>query len=294
MSVFPVDGPAEVRIDIQMGRVDVVATARRDVSVHIAPSNPHRSGDRAAAESARIDRVGSAIVVTGPTRWNLFGPGDSIDLTVEVPEASAATVGVKYGSAGFVGTMGQLRVAVDYGDTTIAEAARLEVRGGHGEVRASRVLGDADIAFKSGTAQLGRVDGALRVKGSDGSLAVDAVAGPLDVATSSGGVDIGTVEADVSLRSAYGTVRIRDLVRGTVRIKAAYGAVHLGVRRGTAVWLDASSEHGVVRSELTADAGPGEGDDTLELHARTGYGDITIHRATPTTTGTAPDAGATP
>lgn len=294
MSVFPVDGPAEVRIDIQMGRVDVVATARRDVSVHVAPSNPDRSGDRAAAESARIDRAGSAIVVTGPTRWNLFGRGDSIDVTVEVPEASAATVRVKYGSAGFVGTMGQLRAAVDYGDTTIDDAARLEVRGGYGDVHASRVRGDADIAFKSGTAQLGRVDGALQVEGADGDLAVDAVAGPVDVATSSGGVTIGSVGADVNLRSAYGTVRIRDLVRGTVRIQASYGAVHLGVRRGTAVWLDASSRHGVVRSELAADAGPGEGDDVLELHARAGYGDITIHRATPTTAGTAPDPGANP
>ena len=53
------------------------------------------------------------------------------------------------------------------------------------------------------------------------------------------------------------------------------------MRRGTAVWLDASSRHGVVRNELSADAGPADGEDTLELHARTGYGDITVHRVTP-------------
>ena len=83
----------------------------------------------------------------------------------------------------------------------------------------------------------------------------------------------------LTVRSAYGPVRISELVRGVARIEASYGALSLGVRSGTPVWLDATSRHGVVRNGLTADAGPADGEASLELHARTGYGDITVHRA---------------
>ena len=54
-----------------------------------------------------------------------------------------------------------------------------------------------------------------------------------------------------------------------------------GIRSGTAVWLDASSQHAAVRNELDAAAGPIEGEATQELYARTGYGDITVHRTHP-------------
>jgi hypothetical protein len=57
--------------------------------------------------------------------------------------------------------------------------------------------------------------------------------------------------------------------------------VEVGVRRGTAVWLDALSQHAVVRTDLTADSGPSDDEETLELRVRTGYGDITIHRSDP-------------
>ena len=39
-----------------------------------------------------------------------------------------------------------------------------------------------------------------------------------------------------------------------------------------------SSEHGNVRTDLAADPGPAEGEETVELQVRTGYGDISIHR----------------
>lgn len=82
------------------------------------------------------------------------------------------------------------------------------------------------------------------------------------------------------MRSAYGgSVRVHDLVRGTAHIEASYGAVNLGVRNGTAVWLDASSQHGTVRSDLASDPGPATDEETLELRVHTSYGDIIIHRS---------------
>ena len=45
------------------------------------------------------------------------------------------------------------------------------------------------------------------------------------------------------------------------------------------MWLDAVSQHGVVRTDLAAADGPDDDGETLELHLRSGYGDITIHRS---------------
>jgi hypothetical protein len=279
MTAFPVTGPAFIRIEVQMGRVEVVAEPRDDVDVQIAPANSHRAGDRSAAESVRVTRTGAEVSVVGPFRLNLFGPGDSIDVVVRVPEASDASVSLKYGSMHLSGTLGTVRLALDYGDASVARVGRADLGLGHGELRVEHIAGDADVTLKSGRARIGHVTGALRLKGSDAGIDIGRIEGPADIATSTGVVQLGDPGSSLTVRSAYGPVRIRELVRGSARIEASYGALSLGVRRGTAVWLDASSRHGVVRNELVADSGPADGEDTLELHARTGYGDITVHRA---------------
>ena len=87
MGVYPVSGPASIRVEVQMGHVSVVAEPRDDVSVAVEPANQRRSGDRNAAESVRVSHTGADISVVGPFRLNLFGPGDSIDVVVRVPEA---------------------------------------------------------------------------------------------------------------------------------------------------------------------------------------------------------------
>ena len=67
MTVFAVSEPPDVRIEIQVGRVDLVATDRDDVVVTVSPSNPGRSGDRSAAEAVRVDRAGGAVRIIGPS-----------------------------------------------------------------------------------------------------------------------------------------------------------------------------------------------------------------------------------
>jgi hypothetical protein len=280
MPSFPVSGPAFLRVEVQMGRVEVIAEPRDDVDVHIAPANPNRSGDRSAAESVRVTRTGSEVSVVGPFRLNIFGPGDSVDVVVRVPPTSDVSVSLKYGAVHLAGTLGTTRLALDYGDASIARVGRADLGLGHGELRVEHISGDADITIKSGRARIGHVAGALRLKGSDAGIDVGTIEGVADIATSTGVVQLGDPGPALTVRSAYGPVRINELVRGTARIEGSYGALSIGVRRGTAVWLDASSRHGVVRNELAADLGPSDGEDTIEVHARTGYGDITLHRST--------------
>jgi hypothetical protein len=279
MSTSSVVGVRDIRIEMQMAHVSVVVSPRDDIAVSARASNPGRAGDRNAAAGVRIEQVGTSLVVTGPRRLTVFGPGDTVDLHVEVPTGCDADVAVKYGSARLDGPLGVVRTTVDYGDTVLDTAERLEHRGGHGGIRVTEVARDADISLKSGTARVGRVGGSLRLTNTDGASVVGSVAGRAEIATSSGRVELGSAGGDVVMRSAYGGVHIRELVRGVTRIDGSYGAVHLGVRAGTAVWLDATSQHGAVHTDLAADTGPEEGEETLELHVRTGYGNISIHRS---------------
>jgi hypothetical protein len=186
---------------------------------------------------------------------------------------------VKYGAARLSGRLAEVRAELPYGELAVDHADRLEVKGGHGDFRIGQVGGDAELAFKSGTARLGRVRGRLRLTGADGAVIVDRADGPAELATSSGSLEVGTAGSGATIRSAYGRVRLLDVVSGAVRIDGSYGDVEVGVRRGTAVWLDAAAQRGLVRTDLTADAGPGEGEQALELRIRTGYGSIAVHRS---------------
>ncbi|KMM46566.1 hypothetical protein CWIS_04525 [Cellulomonas sp. A375-1] len=78
-------------------------------------------------------------------------------------------------------------------------------------------------------------------------------------------------------------MRVREAARGVVQVDGSYGDVSIGVRRGTAVWLDASSRHGVVRTALANDSGPAPDEEALEVRVRTGYGSITVDRCDPQT-----------
>jgi hypothetical protein len=281
VSVFALEGPASLRVDLQMGRVEVLATARADVSVEVTSGEPAAFGGRGSADNVQVTRTGAGtITVKGPHRFNLLGRGESYDVVVEVPERTTdVTLAVKFGSVRLAGTFAAVSADMGYGDIEVDAAARLTLKGGHGHARVAHVAGDAEIGFKSGSLRVGHVDGRLRLAGADGLVALDHLAGPAELATSSGAIEVGTAAAGATVRSAYGAVRIRNAIRGVVRVDGSYGNVEVGVPAGTAVWLDATSQHGVVRTDLAADAGPAAGEDTLELHIRTGYGAIDVHRA---------------
>lgn len=269
-----------VRVEVEVGSVQVLASARADVSVEATPSNPDRAGDRAAAEAVRVDHVGDAVVVRGPHRSRIFGAGkDSVDVVVEVPEGSEVEVAVKFGSARLAGRFGEVRAEVPFGEFVLDSAEQLDFKGGHGDYRVTHVEGDAQLKFKSGAMRVGHVGGRLQLTGSDGPITVDRIVGEAELKTSSGALEIGSTASGATIRAAYGGIRVREAVRGVLRVDGSYGPVDVGVRPGTAVWLDATSQHGVVRTDLASDAGPAEGDETLELHIRTGYGSINVHRS---------------
>ncbi len=62
-------------------------------------------------------------------------------------------------------------------------------------------------------------------------------------------------------------------------METSNGSIEIGVREGTAAWLDVSSNRGQVRNALAASEAPEQAEETVKIHARTNWGNIDVFRA---------------
>jgi DUF4097 and DUF4098 domain-containing protein YvlB len=143
------------------------------------------------------------------------------------------------------------------------------------------VAGPADVSTSSGRIGIGEIDGSAVVVTSNGAITLGEVTGDVRLKTAHGHMDVERALAGVDAKTAYGTVRVGEVVRGTVDLKTGFGEVEVGIREGTAAWLDVASGYGTVRSHLEAADEPRGSEETVEVRAHTGFGDIVIRRAAP-------------
>ena len=80
-------------------------------------------------------------------------------------------------------------------------------------------------------------------------------------------------------KTANGDVRITGVSRGEVVLETAAGELEVGIREGTAAWLDVATQFGAVHNTLGTDDAPGPSDSTVEVRARTAVGDILVGRS---------------
>ena len=116
------------------------------------------------------------------------------------------------------------------------------------------------------------------MKNSNGATWIGEVTGDLRLNAANGAVAIDRAHADVSVKTANGSVRLGEITRGTVTLETAAGSIEVGIRTGTAAWLDLNTSSGRVRNELAAASGPADTDETVRVQARTYVGDITVRR----------------
>jgi DUF4097 and DUF4098 domain-containing protein YvlB len=165
------------------------------------------------------------------------------------------------------------------GDVRLDTTGPLRLTASHGSITVDRVEGTAEISTSSGSLRVGLVDGPAVLKNSHGTTTVGVATGELRVNGANGGIDIARAEGSVTATTANGTLRVGEVARGTVQLETSYGAIEVGVREGTAAWLDVRSDHGQVRNTLSASTAPEQSEDTVKIRARTRYGNIDILRA---------------
>jgi hypothetical protein len=265
MPTFQTPEPISISLRLGVGEVRIVASDRADTAVDVQPSDPARSSDVTAAELTLVEYADGVLEIKGPRRgkrYSLRGDRMSIDVRIEVPTGSGLRGQAGLAPLRATGTLGECHYRTGAGDITVDDVTgATELTTGTGAVRVDRIGGAAVIRNANGDTRIGESRGEVRVKSANGAI------------------EVGRVDGSVLATTANGSIRLGDVARGAVVAETSAGTVEVGVRSGVAAWLDLHTAFGRVRNLLDASGRPGPGEDTVEVRARSSFGDITVSRA---------------
>lgn len=280
MRVFATPEPITAVIDVSVADVRIVAGKSAETTVEIEPADPAENEDIKAVAKTRVELTGSELLVKGPKyTTKLFGKHGSLHITIELPAGSQIRGTAAVGDFHVSGPAGKSRVKTSVGSIHFDEAAVLEANTATGDVTVERVTGHAEVGTGSGDLRIREIDGTAVLKNSNGETRVGEVTGDLRVNSANGDIRVGVAHAGVQAKTAAGDIRLGEVVRDQVVVETAVGEIEVGIREGSAAWLELNALIGTVHNSLTAADGPGPSTETVEVKARTYTGDIVIRRA---------------
>lgn len=282
MPTFETPEPISVDVELGVGDIRVAASDRTDTVVDVRPSDPAKKGDVIAAEQTRIEYAGGRLLIKAPKGWRQYswrGGYESIDVEIALPAGSRVDAEAGVAALRCTGRLGECRYKTGAGEISVDQAGSVQLRTGAGDVTVDRVAGRAEISMGSGVLQVGGVDGAAIVKNSNGDTWIGEVAGELRANASNGKITVDRPRGAAVAKTANGDIRLGTVTHGEIVAETGFGKVDIGVGDGVAAWLELKTSFGNVRNELEATDGPASGEDAVEVRARTGYGDITVHRS---------------
>ena len=288
LSTFTTPAAINVSLDLYVADVRFAASDRTDTIVDVRPSDPGKAADIKAAENTRVeydDATRTLSVVTRKPRNRFVNFSskrpESIDRVIQLPTYSDVRGAADLGDFRSEGALGAVALKTDLGAVRLAETGPLTLRGGVGAITVEDVSGSAEVHSGSSDIRIGAVDGTADVSTGNGKVRVGVVTGAATIKASNGAVSVDRALSDISAASSNGAVRIGEVVRGKVSATSKNGSVEVGVREGSATFLDLSTSVGRVYNELDAGEAPGADEpvDKVEVHADTKLGDVTIRRA---------------
>lgn len=285
MPRFTTPEPISVTVELGVGDVLIEASDRSDTVVDVRPSDPAQKADVTAAERTRVEYASGRLLVKAPKglrRWTPWGGGESIDVRIELPAGSQ--VRGEGGVAGLrcLGPIGECSFKTGMGDVQLDNAGTVELQTGAGNVTVERCAGRAEIKTGSGALEIERVSGMAVVRNGNGDTRIGEVTGDARVNAANGKITIDVAHAAVAAKSANGHIHLGEVAHGAIVAQSGFGDVAVGIRDGVAAWLDLHTGFGNVQNDLDSSERPEPGDDAVEIHARTSYGDITIRRSSAT------------
>jgi DUF4097 and DUF4098 domain-containing protein YvlB len=272
---FHTPGPADLYVELGTGDLHVRCADVTETTVDV---------DGKDAEDVLVEERGDQIVVIAPNKRTAFMLGfssSSQQLRVRVTMPHASKLATKLGSA-------DLDAAGRLGETM--------VRSGSGDVRLEEVDGGAVIETGSGDVEIEAVRGPLRLKSGSGDIEIGQLDDEATISTGSGDVEIGTAARPVQVKSGSGDLRVREAAdalslstasgdllvdrirRGGLRAHNVSGDIRVGIPAGVPVWTDISTVTGSVASDLEGAGQPTEGQDYIELRAKTVSGDVILEQ----------------
>ncbi|MGQ0842243.1 DUF4097 family beta strand repeat-containing protein [Actinokineospora sp.] len=281
MPSFDTPEPILANIEPVVGNVRIVASDRTDTVVDVRPSDETDASDVQAAEQTRVEFSGGTLSVKGPKSRPLdfSNKTRSIEVTIELPAGSRVQGSTGLGDLHGTGRLGECRYKSGTGHLQLDHAGELHLHTATGNVVVEQVAGNAEVSTSSGRVHLGAVSGTAVVKNSNGATTIGSAGGSVRVRAANGDITVERADDEVDAKTANGSVRVLDAVRGTLTLETAMGDIEIGIRAGSAAWLDVKTRFGRVHNTMDATAAPAAAPDTVEAHADTAFGDITIHRS---------------
>ena len=268
---FSTPNPVSLYVEIGSGGVTLHTDDTAETAVDVNGKN---------AETVLVEQRGDEIVVMArQSRGGFFGSGNDLDVHVSLPHSSRVTT--KLGSADLrvMGRIGQGMVRSGSGDVDIEDAdADLVVETGSGDVQVERVAGELRIKSGSGDVSVARVDGSATISTGSGDVTVETSGGSLQVKSGSGDLRVRDALQDVALSTASGDLLVDRMQRGQLAAKNVSGDITVGIPTGVPVWTDITSMTGTVRSNLEGAGEPDEGQEYIELRAKTVSGDVYLEQ----------------
>lgn len=285
---FETNGEIGADVDVAAGSVHFIAGVGHEIVVTVNPSNPASKKDTDAAEKAKVDFAGSRLSVVVPKPGGLmayisFSDWGLVEVTVELPAGSAIDARTGVGELRADGEFGVVNLKSAAGDVRVDRIERGRLVSAAGRLTLTLSKGDTELTT-AGDMEVGRVVGSAQVKNLNGRSHIGEVTGALKVKSSNGDIVVDRAHADVHGRTANGNIVMGELMRGAVSLATASGAIDIGIAEGTSAFVDAGTQYGRVRNGLEPTTGPGSGE-RVEIRARTAFGDIDIHRASPSENG---------
>lgn len=268
-----------VTAHVEAGSIQFIATDRPETAVEVRPRDPKQDRDVRAAEQAQVTYASGTLTLRTPKARNSLRRPGIVDVTVELPTGSRIDITGAWTQVFGDGQLGETRVKTSAGDVRLGATGPLQLTASHGSITVDRIEGTAEITTSSGSLRVGTIDGSAVLKNSHGTTTIGAATGDLRVSGSHGDISIDRAESSVTATTAHGTLRVAEVARGTIQLETSYGSIEVGIRQGTAAWLDANSGSGQVRNTLAASESPDKAQDTVEVRARTRHGNIDIRRA---------------
>ncbi|WP_158888652.1 DUF4097 family beta strand repeat-containing protein [Amycolatopsis anabasis] len=282
MPTFDTPEPIVVTLELGVaGQVRLTASDRADTVVEVRPSDDSDDSDVKAAKQVRVEYANGTLHVRGPKvrPFDFSRKTRSVDVSVELPSGSQVSGEVQVGDFRGAGRLGECRVKTSAGNVRLERTGALRLDTAAGHVTVDGVAGNAEIHTGSGKVRVGEIEGTAVVKNSNGDIEIEAVTGDARARSANGDIAIDRAGAGVDAKTANGGIRLGEVVRGSVVLGTAMGGLEIGIAEGTAAWLDVNTSFGHVRNLLDEATRPESADETVEVHGRTSYGDITIRRS---------------
>jgi DUF4097 and DUF4098 domain-containing protein YvlB len=278
MPTFKTPEPITATIDVTVGDVRISAGDRGDTVVDVRPSDPSSDEDVKVAERTQIECASGQLRLKAPKlrSWSIRSTGGSIDVTIELPAGSQVHGAGQLTDFRCDGRLGDCRIKTGLGQIQLDQARTLSLKTGIGDIGVERATGHAEVTAGSGDVRLRVLDASAVVKNSNGDTWIGAVAGEVRLNAANGSIAVDVAQAGVVAKSSNGDVRLGEVVRGSVVLETRLGDLEVGIREGTAAWLDVSSTAGRVHNGLDATDDPEPSAETVEVRARTTVGDVVI------------------